>query len=310
MCCFLLRGFDNRYLRQREVSRGSFSVRFSGRSGRYSAWATRSTAGVFGFVGFLDKEHNQQGLVAALEELPAATIAAYDNVIQKKAFSSLILCLGDRVLREITKETTAAGIWKNQALKHIDEFQQMLEDSVRDTSLGNLQKMTEAKVMVVKVLCKGEFGRGIWRGGGSYHITYMRDYLVDLKSMMVVIICLLVMAGNDVYEGQRSTQQCTKSEVAKHLGVAGLQQQNGLVKETNVTLLAKGCLEQVRSKCIFLGYHKGIVGNKLEGLILDEFTSKVRVQCRCREDLSLRNASGYYIEVNACTGLPEIYLCL
>ncbi|GJZ22468.1 hypothetical protein Tco_0559507 [Tanacetum coccineum] len=52
----------------------------------------------------------QQGLAAALEELPAATIVAYDNVIQKKAYSALILCLGDRVLREITKETTAAGI--------------------------------------------------------------------------------------------------------------------------------------------------------------------------------------------------------
>ncbi|GJZ97893.1 hypothetical protein Tco_0670346 [Tanacetum coccineum] len=37
---------------------------------------------------------------------------------------------------------------------------------------------------------------------------------------------------------QRSTQQCTKSGVAKHLGVAGLQQQNGLVEEINVTLLA------------------------------------------------------------------------
>ncbi|GKF02806.1 hypothetical protein Tco_0029729, partial [Tanacetum coccineum] len=37
---------------------------------------------------------------------------------------------------------------------------------------------------------------------------------------------------------QMSTQQCTKSKVAKHLGVAGLQQQNGLVKEMNVTLLA------------------------------------------------------------------------
>ncbi|GJU17302.1 hypothetical protein Tco_1145268 [Tanacetum coccineum] len=54
----------------------------------------------------------QHGLAAALKELPAAIIAAYDNVIQKKAFSALILCLGDRVLREITKETTAAGIWK------------------------------------------------------------------------------------------------------------------------------------------------------------------------------------------------------
>ncbi|GJU76688.1 zinc finger, CCHC-type containing protein, partial [Tanacetum coccineum] len=54
---------------------------------------------------------------------------------------------------------------------------------------------------------------------------------------------------------QRYTQQCTKSGVAKHLGVAGLQQQNGLVEETNVTLLAK-------VKYIFLGYRKGAVGNK------------------------------------------------
>ncbi|GJY70981.1 hypothetical protein Tco_0474684, partial [Tanacetum coccineum] len=36
-----------------------------------------------------------------------------------------------------------------------------------------------------------------------------------------------------------STQQCMKSGVTKHLGVAEIQQQNGLVEETNVTLLAK-----------------------------------------------------------------------
>ena len=29
----------------------------------------------------------------------------------KKAYSTLILCLGDRVLREVTKETSDAGIW-------------------------------------------------------------------------------------------------------------------------------------------------------------------------------------------------------
>ncbi|GJW48600.1 hypothetical protein Tco_0080246 [Tanacetum coccineum] len=39
---------------------------------------------------------------------------------------------------------------------------------------------------------------------------------------------------------QMSTQQCMKSGVTKHLGVVEIQQQNGLVKETNVTLLAKG----------------------------------------------------------------------
>ncbi|GJZ46534.1 putative reverse transcriptase domain-containing protein [Tanacetum coccineum] len=38
---------------------------------------------------------------------------------------------------------------------------------------------------------------------------------------------------------RRSIQQCMKSGVAKHLGVVGTQQQNGLVDETNVTLFAK-----------------------------------------------------------------------
>nr|GEV72034.1 zinc finger, CCHC-type [Tanacetum cinerariifolium] len=40
-------------------------------------------------------------------------------------------------------------------------------------------------------------------------------------------------------EAERSTQQCMKSGVAKHLGVTGIQEQDGLVYETNVTLFAK-----------------------------------------------------------------------
>ncbi|GJY45291.1 hypothetical protein Tco_0434354 [Tanacetum coccineum] len=36
-----------------------------------------------------------------------------------------------------------------------------------------------------------------------------------------------------------SIQQCMKSGVAKHLGVAGIQQQNELVDKTSVTLFAK-----------------------------------------------------------------------
>ncbi|GJV37529.1 hypothetical protein Tco_1410006, partial [Tanacetum coccineum] len=73
---------------------------------------------------------------------------------------------------------------------------------------------------------------------------------------------------------QRSTQQCTKSGVAKHLGVVEFQQQNGLVKETNVTLLAKldikqGMLEPVKVKCIFIGYRKGT--GSMQVLQGDEF---------------------------------------
>nr|GEV86883.1 zinc finger, CCHC-type [Tanacetum cinerariifolium] len=63
---------------------------------------------------------------------------------------------------------------------------------------------------------------------------------------------------------QRSTQQCMKSEVAKHLGVAVIQQQNGLVKEMNMTLLAKWVikpwrLDDVTSKVVLyknLGFNE------------------------------------------------------
>ncbi|GKA37273.1 zinc finger, CCHC-type containing protein [Tanacetum coccineum] len=145
--------------------------------------------------------------------------------------------------------------------------------------------------------------------GGSYYITYMRDYLVDfknyddgnillsdgrechvqgkgkdftvkmqsgkikvIKGSLVVLSrtrranCVCTLDGQAVtrktlkgrkqlgeyYTGWKikkgnvlnscyrtSTQHCTKSGVAKHLGVAWIQQQNGLVEETSVTLLAK-----------------------------------------------------------------------
>ncbi|GJY47258.1 zinc finger, CCHC-type containing protein [Tanacetum coccineum] len=74
----------------------------------------------------------------------------------------------------------------------------------------------------------------------------------------------------------RSTQQCTKSGVAKHLGVAGLQQQNGLVKETNVTLLAKvvlyrnmGFNESGEYKKTFIG--SGVGTGSMQVLQGDEF---------------------------------------
>nr|GEX30439.1 retrovirus-related Pol polyprotein from transposon TNT 1-94 [Tanacetum cinerariifolium] len=53
----------------------------------------------------------QQGCDAALETLPVDIEASDKAVLMKKAYSTLILCLGDRVLRKVTKETTGAGIW-------------------------------------------------------------------------------------------------------------------------------------------------------------------------------------------------------
>ncbi|GJU16292.1 hypothetical protein Tco_1144258 [Tanacetum coccineum] len=102
---------------------------------------------------------------------------------------------------------------------------------------------------------------------------------------------------------QGSTQQCMKSGVAKHLLVAEIQQHYGLVKETNVTLLAKvrcfmiqsaigfktpidllgffgwiACIKQMmlkpgKVKCILLGYREDMIGYQLWRL--DDVTSKV-----------------------------------
>ncbi|GJY55509.1 hypothetical protein Tco_0454624 [Tanacetum coccineum] len=53
----------------------------------------------------------QQGCDVALETLPADMEAGEKTTLMKKSYSTLILCLGDQVLQEVTKETTAAGFW-------------------------------------------------------------------------------------------------------------------------------------------------------------------------------------------------------
>ncbi|GKD86375.1 hypothetical protein Tco_1357529, partial [Tanacetum coccineum] len=74
------------------------------------------------------------GCDAALETLPADMEAGEKADLMKKAYSTLILCLGDRVLWEVTKETSAAGIsTKLTSLctklgDYIDEFNKLILD--------------------------------------------------------------------------------------------------------------------------------------------------------------------------------------
>ncbi|GKD58341.1 hypothetical protein Tco_1295850, partial [Tanacetum coccineum] len=128
--------------------------------------------------------------------------------------------------------------------------------------------------------------------GGSYHMTYKRDYLFNFKEYDSVNVLLsddkecrirgtgkvqvqmrdgssfvldnvgwsrsdqediegykLLGEYQNIWKiktsnildsfNQGSTQQCMKSEVTIHLGVVGIQKQNGLVEETHMTLLAK-----------------------------------------------------------------------
>ncbi|GJV02743.1 hypothetical protein Tco_1336312 [Tanacetum coccineum] len=53
----------------------------------------------------------QQGCDTALETLPTDMEAWEKAGLMKKAYSTLIPCLGDQVLREVTKENFATGIW-------------------------------------------------------------------------------------------------------------------------------------------------------------------------------------------------------
>ncbi|GJW02661.1 retrotransposon protein, putative, ty1-copia subclass [Tanacetum coccineum] len=53
----------------------------------------------------------QHGCEAALEVLPADMEAQTKTELNKKAHSAVILCLGNKVLREVIGETTAAGVW-------------------------------------------------------------------------------------------------------------------------------------------------------------------------------------------------------
>ncbi|GKE79175.1 hypothetical protein Tco_1545295, partial [Tanacetum coccineum] len=53
----------------------------------------------------------QHGCEAALEVLPADIEAQTKAELNKKAHCAVILCLGNKVLREVTGETTTAGVW-------------------------------------------------------------------------------------------------------------------------------------------------------------------------------------------------------
>ncbi|GKD95965.1 retrovirus-related pol polyprotein from transposon TNT 1-94, partial [Tanacetum coccineum] len=53
----------------------------------------------------------QHGCDAALETLPADIKAGEKATLMKKAYNTLIICLGDWVLQEVTKKTFVAEIW-------------------------------------------------------------------------------------------------------------------------------------------------------------------------------------------------------
>ncbi|GJZ33277.1 zinc finger, CCHC-type containing protein [Tanacetum coccineum] len=259
----------------------------------------------------------QQGLAAALKELPATTIAAYDNV---RVNLNILMSFTSWELQKMTKEKSDGreGLYVKG------------RSGQRDMEHGKGSAWFMSQGRSTKLNCyicqsKEHLKRDCPKG--SYHMTYKRDYLFDIeeydggnvlfaddkecrvrgtskvqvqmrdgsrgfyredavgkdqayKGFVVVLSgtrranCVYILDGQTVTRkslkgrkqlgeyhigwkiktgnvldscNQRSTQQCTNSGIVIHLGVAGIQQQNGLVGETNVTLLAKVCCFLIQS---------------------------------------------------------------
>nr|GEZ42406.1 zinc finger, CCHC-type [Tanacetum cinerariifolium] len=145
----------------------------------------------------------------ALDTLPTYMEAGLKATLIKKAYSALIICFGDRVLRKVTKKTTAAEIEdEDQALMLFTSLPSSYENFLK-TLLFERESLTMEDVLVTlnsKELkkrtggIKEEYGDGLYvrrRGSseerlsnekvkwvlqeGSYHMTHKRDLLYDFK---------------------------------------------------------------------------------------------------------------------------------
>ncbi|GJS69873.1 hypothetical protein Tco_0702714 [Tanacetum coccineum] len=160
-------------------------------------------------------------------------------------------------LKNFKKDATLKLFKSTNQERYVPELRRNL------ISLGTLKKdgftvkMQSGKIKVIKgslvILSGTRRANCVYTLDGQ---AVTRKTLKGRKQLGEYQIGWKIKTGNILdFCNQRSTQQCTKRGVAKHLGVAGLQQQNGLVEETNVTPLAKWViklwrLDDVTSKVV------------------------------------------------------------
>ncbi|GJW76326.1 retrovirus-related pol polyprotein from transposon TNT 1-94 [Tanacetum coccineum] len=134
---------------------------------------------------------------AALEVLPVYMKAEAKAELNKKAHSAVILCLGNNVLREVTGETIAAGVWTKletlymtkslanklymkkklytfytragrKIFEHIDEFNKIVLDLANIEEALNLKDMIDilnSKEIKKRSKAKGDNGEGLYVRG-------------------------------------------------------------------------------------------------------------------------------------------------
>ncbi|GKB27894.1 retrovirus-related pol polyprotein from transposon TNT 1-94, partial [Tanacetum coccineum] len=137
----------------------------------------------------------EHGREAALEVLPMDIEAQTKAELNKKAYSAVILCLGNNVLREVIGETTAVGVWskletlymtKSLANKlylkkklytfympvvrkiseHIDEFNKIVLDL---PNIEDAMSTLNSKEIKERSKAKGDDGEGLYVRGKTNH---------------------------------------------------------------------------------------------------------------------------------------------
>nr|GEZ31582.1 retrovirus-related Pol polyprotein from transposon TNT 1-94 [Tanacetum cinerariifolium] len=133
----------------------------------------------------------QHGCEAALEVLPTDMEAQAKAEPNKKAHSAVILCLGNKVLREVTEKTTAVGVWSKletlymtkswanklylkkklytfympagqKIFEHIDEFNKIILDL---TNIEDVMATLNSKEIKERSKAKGDDGEGLYVKG-------------------------------------------------------------------------------------------------------------------------------------------------
>ncbi|GJV80979.1 ribonuclease H-like domain, reverse transcriptase, RNA-dependent DNA polymerase [Tanacetum coccineum] len=129
---------------------------------------------------------------AALDPFPetmtdADKTAALKTDVYKKAHSALLLCLDNKVLREVNKESSAAGVWlKLKTLYMTKSVAINLYLEVECCSPVSICIQTDPKETRKKSLAivKNNVGQRVDRDYWcSFHMTPMRDILVDFKEV-------------------------------------------------------------------------------------------------------------------------------
>nr|GFB34722.1 zinc finger, CCHC-type [Tanacetum cinerariifolium] len=125
---------------------------------------------------------------AALEVLPADMEAQTKAELNKKAHSAMILCLGNKVLREVTGETTAARVWsKLETLyHHTNTLCGYLALWMGSFDLGGHKQLSssgstydDSEVMMVMSAHVQDLLDWIMDSGYSYYMTPSLDILFD-----------------------------------------------------------------------------------------------------------------------------------